>query len=171
MNWTIDTDHSEVTFKIKHMMISNVTGGFNDLQLTVESENANFATAKVNFVAKAASIDTRNQQRDDHLRSADFFDTDNFPDITFIAKGVNVSSGKLTGDLTIKNVTQQITLDIDFMGVNTDPWGNEKAGFEVEGKIKRTDFGLTWNTTLETGGVLVSDDVRISAEIQLIQQQ
>lgn len=167
MKWLVDKVHSEIDFRVRHMMISNVKGTFKDIDLVVETNDETFENTKVEFVARAASIDTRNEQRDEHLRSADFLDADNFPTVTFKAESVNIKDGELKGELTIRGVSKEINLKVDFAGVNTDPWGNKKAGFSVQGKISRSDFGLNWNTALETGGVLVSDEIRIEAEVQL----
>lgn len=167
MKWLVDKVHSEIDFRVRHMMISNVKGTFKNIDLAVETNDETFENTKVEFVARAASIDTRNEQRDEHLRSADFLDADNFPTVTFKAENVNIKDGELKGELTIRGVSKEINLKVDFAGVNTDPWGNKKAGFSVQGKISRSDFGLNWNTALETGGVLVSDEIRIEAEVQL----
>lgn len=167
MKWLVDKVHSEIDFRVRHMMISNVKGTFKDIDLTVESNDDTFENTKVEFVAKAASIDTRNEQRDEHLRSVDFLDAENFPTVTFKADDVNMIDGELKGELTIRGVSKEVSLKVDFAGVNIDPWGNKKAGFSVQGKISRSDFGLNWNTVLETGGVLVSDEIRIEAEVQL----
>lgn len=170
MKWNFDKAHSELVLKVKHMMISNVTGTFDEFDVALESEDESFKNANVNLVAQAASIQTRNAQRDEHLRSADFLETEKFPKITFISEGADLRSGKIKGELTIKDVSKEIELDVDFGGVNKDPWGNQKAGFSVEGKISRQDFGLTWNTVLESGGVMVSDIIRLSAELQFAQE-
>ncbi|PWT70495.1 MAG: hypothetical protein C5B59_20495 [Bacteroidetes bacterium] len=168
--WVLDTHHSELQFKIKHLMISNVTGSFNVINAAVESNDDNFAHASVSFTADASSIDTGNQQRDEHLKAADFFDTSHFPTIKFDAKDFDSSTGKINGDLTIRNVTKPASFEIEFNGVNKDPWGNEKAGFSLSGKINRKDWGLSWNAALETGGVMLSEDVKINAEVQLVKQ-
>jgi polyisoprenoid-binding protein YceI len=170
IKWTLDPAHSEVTFKVKHMMITNVTGLLTDYKVEAESESDDFTKAKVNFTGKLNSINTGNEQRDTHLRSADFFDVDKYSDMTFKSTSFEKDGRdfQLKGDLTIKGITRPITLDVEFGGVNKDPWGNTKAGFTVTGKLNRKDFGLNWNAALETGGVLVSDDVKIAAEIQLI---
>jgi len=170
IQWTLDPAHSEVTFKVKHMMITNVTGQLTDYAVAVVTADDNFSNAQVVFSGKLSSLTTGNEQRDAHLRSADFFDAENHQEIKFkstsFAKHGN--DYKLTGDLTIKGVTRPLTLDVDFAGIQKDPWGNTKAGFSISGKLNRKDFGLNWNAALETGGVLVGDDVRIASEIQLI---
>lgn len=167
-NWALDLAHSEVQFKIKHLMITNVTGSFASYDVKVEAEGNDFAKASINFSANVASISTANEQRDAHLKSADFFDAEKFATITFVA--TNYANDKLTGNLTIKEVTKSVTLDVDFGGISKDPWGNIKAGFSVSGKINRKDFGLGWNAPLEAGGVLVSEEVKINCEIQLVKQ-
>jgi polyisoprenoid-binding protein YceI len=168
--WTLDPTHSELQFKVKHLMITNVTGQFGGLSGEIESENEDFKNTKINFSADVNTINTSNEQRDAHLKSADFFDSASFPELKFSSTAFDASEGKVTGELTIKDVTKTITLDVEYSGTNTDPWGNLKAGFSIEGKINRTDFGLTWNAALETGGVLVSEDVKISAEVQFVKQ-
>jgi polyisoprenoid-binding protein YceI len=168
--WSIDPTHSELQFKVKHLMITNVTGQFSGLSGEIESENEDFKNTKITFSADVNTINTSNEQRDTHLKSADFFDGSSFPELKFTSTSFNASEGKVTGDLTIKDVTRPVTLDVEYSGTNTDPWGNLKAGFSIEGKINRTDFGLTWNAALETGGVLVSEDVKISAEVQFVKQ-
>ena len=169
-NWALDPTHSELQFKVKHLMITNVTGQFKSITANVISEDGNFKNAEINFSAKINSIDTANEQRDGHLKSGDFFDAEKFPEIKFVSKSYNASEGKVTGDLTIKDVTKAITLDAEFSGTNKDPWGNQKAGFSINGKINRTDFNLNWNAALETGGVLVSEEVKIAGEFQFVMQ-
>lgn len=171
IKWNLDPAHSEVTFKVKHMMITNVSGSFNDFSVEAETEGEDFTKSTVSFTTKATSVNTNSEQRDGHLRSPEFFDTEKFPEIKFKATSYEKVSGedyKLKGDLTIKDVTKNITLDVEYGGIQKDPWGNMKAGFTITGKINRKDFGLTWNAALETGGVMVSDDVKINCEIQLV---
>lgn len=169
-NWNLDPSHSEVTFKVKHMMITNVSGSFTDFNVTASSDGDDFSKANVNFSAKAASVNTGSAQRDGHLQSADFFDAEKYPEITFKSTSVEKDGDdyKLQGDLTIKDVTKNITLNAEHGGIGKDPYGNIKAGFTVTGKINRKDFGLTWNAALETGGVMVSEEVKINCEIQLV---
>lgn len=169
--WTIDTAHSEIHFKVKHLMISNVTGKFEKFEGTVETDGDNFLTAKINLTAESASVNTGSAQRDGHIKSADFFDTENFPQLKFASTLVEAGDDdnfKLHGNLTIKNVSKPVTLDVEFAGMQKDPWGNSKAGFTVSGKINRKDWQLTYNAVLEGGGVLVSDEVRINCEVQLL---
>lgn len=168
--WNLDNAHSEVQFKVKHLMITNVTGTLKTVEGAVDTEDENFAKAKVYFKADLSSIDTGNDQRDGHLKSPDFFDVEKFPELTFEADNFNASSGKVKGVLTIKGVSKPVELDVEYMGTNKDPWGNQKAGFSISGKINRTDWGLTWNANLETGGVLVSEDVKLIAEVQFLKQ-
>jgi polyisoprenoid-binding protein YceI len=171
--WVIDPAHSEIQFKVKHMMITTVTGSFKEFRSEVETKGEDFATAMVTFEADTTSIFTNAEQRDAHLRSADFFDADNFPVMSFVSsrlEKIDDESWQLNGDLTIRGVTNPVRLDVEFGGVGKDPWGNTKAGFSLNGKINRKDWGLNWNAALEAGGVLVSDDVRIYAEVQYAKQ-
>ena len=174
-NWVIDPMHSEIQFKIKHLMITNVTGSFGLFQASVQTENEDFMRAKVSFTADVDSISTGNEQRDSHLKSADFFDAASYPKIAFVATKFetvdNDGSYELYGDLTIKDKTKNVKLEVEFGGVVQDAYGNTKAGFSINGKINRKDFGLTWSAVTETGGVVVSDEVRIACEVQLIEQQ
>lgn len=172
-NWTIDPSHSEIGFKVKHMMFTNVSGKFNEFQATIENEDDRFETSEISFSAQVSSVDTSNIDRDNHLRSADFFDIDSFPTISFKSTGVtkvNEGQFEVAGDLTIKNVTQNINLEVEYSGLMKDPWGATKVGISLSGKINRKEFGLTWNTSLETGGVLVGEDVKLTAEVQLIKE-
>jgi polyisoprenoid-binding protein YceI len=174
IKWTIDPTHSEVTFKVKHLMISTVTGQFNKFNLEGETETNDFNTAKkIEFAADVDSIDTNNEQRDAHLKSADFFKAEEHPQIKFSGKRyeANGDEGKLYGDLTIAGTTKPVTLNVEFGGIVVDPYGQTKAGFTVTGKISRKEFGLTWNAVTEAGNVVISDDIKINAEIQLVKQQ
>ena len=173
-NWVIDPTHSEVQFKVKHLMITNVTGSFNLFNASIQTEDEDFMKAKVVFTAEAESITTGNEQRDTHLKSADFFEAAKYPQLRFVATNFetvdNDGSYELYGDLTIKDQTKNIKLDVEFGGVVLDAYGNTKAGFTINGKINRRDFDLTWSAVTEAGGVVVSDEVRIACEIQLIEQ-
>lgn len=172
--WIGDPVHSEIEFKIKHLMITTVTGRFNDYQITAETQDSDFTTAKINFIAEINSITTGNTDRDNHLKSAEFFDAATFPQLKFVGtqmKKIGEENYELNGDLTIRDVTQNIKLDAEFGGIVKDPYGQTKAGFTLTGKISRKEFGLTWNALTETGGMVVSDDVRLACEIQVIQQQ
>ncbi len=169
--WMLDPTHSELAFKVKHMMISNVKGEFKNFSVDVDNEDIFKSTVQV--AIDAVSINTNNSDRDNHLKSADFFDVDNHKELTFKSssfKKTNDSEYLLKGVLTIKGISKEVALDVEFGGISKDPWGNEKAGLSINGKINRKDWGLTWNSALETGGFLVSDEVRISAEIQFIKQ-
>jgi polyisoprenoid-binding protein YceI len=171
--YKIDPAHSEITFKVKHLMITNVTGSFTKFDATMESEAADFSDAKISFEADVDSITTHNEQRDGHLKSDDFFAADKFPKLSFVSKSFTKKSDdqyKLTGDLTIRDTTKTIDLDVELGGAVTDPYGQQKAGFEVNGKINRKDYGLTWGAVTEAGGVVVSDDVRLHLAVQMIKQ-
>lgn len=173
-NWAIDPMHSEVHFKVKHLMITTVTGSFNTFSAAVQAEDNDFTKAKVSFTADVDSISTGNKDRDNHLKSADFFDAANHPQIKFVTtKFENVDndgSYEVYGDLTIRGITKNVKLDVEFGGVIEDAYGNTKAGFTINGKIKRKEFGLHWDAVTEAGGVVVSDEVRIAVELQLIKQ-
>ena len=163
--WNLDPSHSEITFKVRHMMISNVKGEFKNFNVDLESEDENFKNVKANATIDTASISTNNTDRDNHLKSAEFFNAEAHPQITFETDSLN---DDITGNLTINGVTKPVKLDVDFGGINVDPWGQTKAGFSFEGKIKRSDFGLNWNAALEAGGVMVSDEVKIAGELQFV---
>jgi polyisoprenoid-binding protein YceI len=170
--WVIDPVHSEIAFKVKHLMITNIKGVFKEFEASIYTTGDDFMTAEVDFWMNPASVDTGSADRDAHLKSADFFDVENHKEITFTANTIekvdNDGSYELYGDLTIKGLTKRIKLDVEFGGVVKDPWGNEKAGFSINGKINRKDWELNWNTALEAGGFLVGDEVRISCEVQLL---
>jgi polyisoprenoid-binding protein YceI len=172
-NWTIDPSHSEIGFKVKHLMITNVKGVFNEFKGDVVASPFGFATALVNAVIVPGSINTGSPDRDKHLKSPDFFDVEKYNEITFSSgelKQVKDDQYLMTGELTMKGVTNKVTLNVEFNGLMKDPWGNEKAGFSLNGKINRKDWGLNWNAALETGGVLVGEEITIQAEIQLVKQ-
>jgi polyisoprenoid-binding protein YceI len=170
--WILDPSHSEVEFKVKHMMISNVSGKFTKFDASVETEGEDFMTAKVNFTAEVNSISTGADQRDEHLRGADFFEAGKYPQMTFTTtKYENVDndgSYEVYGDLTIHGVTKTVKLDAEFGGVIKDPWGNTRAGITVSGKINRKDFGLTWHGVTETGSLIVSEEVRIHVGLEFV---
>ena len=171
--WKIDPAHSEIQFKVKHLMITTVTGYFKKFDLNVETESDDFNTAnKIEFTADIDSIDTHNEQRDTHLKSADFFSGEEHAQLHFVGRKYEGSGddAKLTGDLTIRGVTKPITLNVEFGGIVVDPYGQTKAGFTVAGKISRKEYGLTWNAVTEAGSVVVSDEIKIHAEVQLIKQ-
>lgn len=165
--WAIDPTHSEVSFKVKHLVISTVTGYFREFEGSAESSSEDFQGANVKFSAKIDSIDTNQKDRDTHLKSDDFFNAEKYPHLKFEGK---ISGDKLKGDLTIRDKTKAVELDVDFGGVAGDPYGNTKAGFEIEGKISRKEFDLKWNAVTEAGSVVVSDQVKLLLSVQLIKQ-
>lgn len=174
VKWVIDPTHSEVQFKVKHLMITTVTGYFAKFNLEAETENEDFTTAKsIVFTADVSTINTNNADRDTHLKSADFFDVEKNKELVFKGKKYEHVSGdtyKLHGDLTIKGVSKPVTVNVDFGGIVVDPYGQTKAGFTITGKINRKDFGLTWSAVTEAGSVVVSDEIKLNCEIQLVKQ-
>ncbi|WP_088006122.1 YceI family protein [Indiicoccus explosivorum] len=165
----VDPSHSSIGFTVKHMMISKVRGSFESYEAEVETPEDSLKDGKIDFKIDVASISTGSEDRDNHLRSADFFDAENHPHITFRSTEIRDNGGdeyELTGDLTIKGVTRPVTFKTEYEGKGTNPWGQEVVGYSADGKINRKDFGLTWNQPLETGGVLVGEDIKISVEIQ-----
>ena len=169
--WTLDDTHTRLGFVTRHAMITKVRGSFNDFTGTVTVPESGISGAEAKVTINASSIDTRNADRDGHLKSNDFFDMENFPQITFTSTKIegNGSGGvDVTGDLTIKGTTKSITIPFEYEGTATDPFGNQRAGFEGTTTLKRSDFGLTWNATLETGGVLVSEKVTLEIEVSAI---
>jgi polyisoprenoid-binding protein YceI len=169
----IDATHSEITFKVKHLMITNVTGNFTKFDANMESEAADFTDAKISFEADVNSISTNNEQRDGHLKSDDFFSAEKFPTLSLnngTLKLVSGSDYKLVGDLTIRDITKQVEFDVEYGGTATDPYGQVKSGFEINGKISRKEFGLTWGAVTEAGNVMVSDDVKLALNVQMIKQ-
>jgi len=168
--WKLDPSHTIVEFSAKHLMITTVKGRFTDVEGTIQADDSDFRKSSVEATLSAASIDTRTEQRDNHLRSADFLHAENFPTIKFRSTRIEGDRGefKLTGDLTIKDVTRPITLDVSFEGQTKDPWGGERVGFSAKGKLDRRDFGLTWNQLLETGGAVVGNEIKIAIEVEAI---
>ncbi len=166
--WKIDPAHSEVNFKVRHMMISTVTGRFEKFDGKIEAEDDSFRNAQFTFSAEVASINTNNKDRDTHLRSDDFFGADDHAHLTF--KSESFDGERMIGDITIKGKTQQIELEVNYNGTVTDPYGQTKAGFEVEGQLSRKDFGLTWNAVTEAGSVVVADKIKLIASLQYIKQ-
>ena len=158
----IDQAHSEIGFKVKHLMISTVKGNFNTISGGVEENGSVSVSMNIN------SIDTGNVDRDNHLKSADFFNSEEFPTIDFAGK-MSEDMNTVTGEITIKGITKEVALDVDYNGMSVDPWGNTKHGWEISGSINRGDFGLTWNAPLETGGVLVSEEVKLNLDIQMME--
>lgn len=171
--WQIDPAHTDVGFAVKHMMISTVKGRFADVSGTITLDDDDLSKSSVEVEIKAASIDTRQPDRDAHLRSADFFDVEKYPTLTFKSRRVEpLDNGKfrVIGDLTIRDVTREVVLEASEEGRGKDPWGGERIGFSASTKIDRRDFGLTWNTALETGGVLVGNDIKITLEVEAVAQ-
>ena len=172
--WTVDPSHSNVEFAVKHLMISTVKGRFGDVKGTVQYNEANPAQSRVEIEIGIHSIDTRTEQRDQHLRSPDFFDVEKFPTMRFVSRRIEGDPNgefKLIGDLTIRDQTREIVLDAEFQGRNRDPWGGERMGFEAKGKLNRKDFGLHWNQALESGGWLVGEDLKLTIEVELLKQK
>ncbi|HRP32533.1 MAG TPA: YceI family protein [Agriterribacter sp.] len=171
IKWVSDPAHSEILFKVKHMMITNVKGEFNKFNITALTNGDDFNKGSVEVTIDAGSVFTNSADRDKHLRSVDFFDAENFKELKFKSTSITRLDDEnfvLKGLLNIKGIEKEISLDVEFGGINKDPWGNMKAGFTISGKINRKDWKLNWNAALETGGVLVSDEVRINAEIQFM---
>ncbi|MEP7128916.1 MAG: YceI family protein [Chitinophagales bacterium] len=169
VKWTLDTAHSQMQFKVRHMMLTTVTGEFKEFEVNAETEGIDFSTAKVSASANIASVTSGSEQRDTHLKSDDFFNAEKFPKLSFEGKSL-VHAGDdhwiLQGDLTIRDITKPVSFDVLYMGMIDDPWGNKKVGFEVNGKVKRKEFGLMWDVVTEAGGVVVSEDVRIHCNMQ-----
>ncbi|WP_291914306.1 YceI family protein [Chitinophaga sp. CB10] len=172
--WKIDPTHSDVQFKVKHLMITTVTGQFGAFDATMQTDGSDFSNAKITFEADVNSITTQNAQRDQHLLQSDFFEAEKYPKLKFVStevKKVDDENYKLIGDLTIRDNTRPVELKVEFGGEVVDPWGQTKAGFELSGKINRKDFGLTFHAVTETGGVMLSDEVKLLASVQMVKQQ
>jgi polyisoprenoid-binding protein YceI len=173
MSWQIDFAHSHIQFSVRHMMISKVRGRFERFGGTVELDQQNPANSRVEIQIEAASIDTKSNDRDNHLRSPDFFNADQYPYLTFKStrvEPIDETHGRLIGDLTIRDVTREVVLNVEYAGQVKSPWGTTNAGFSAETKINRKDWGLNWNVALETGGWLVSDEITINIELEVIEQ-
>lgn len=171
--YKIDPMHSEVTFKVKHLMITNVTGSFQQFDAAMEASAEDFSDAKISFEADINSISTGNEQRDTHLKSDDFFSAEQFPKLSFTSTSFTHKGGSdyvLNGDLTIKGNTKPVSLNVEFGGRMTDFYGQDKAGFEISGKINRSEFGLTWSAVTEAGGVVVSDEIKLNLAVQMVKQ-
>ncbi|MGH7459680.1 MAG: YceI family protein [Longimicrobiales bacterium] len=171
--WQIDPAHSEIGFSVKHMMVTTVRGRFQNFAARIELNEQDPAQSKISVEIDVASVDTREQQRDDHLRSADFFDVANHPTMTFVARNAERVSGdryRVVGDLTIRGVMREVVLDAEITGRGKDPWGGERLGVSATTRINRGDYGLKWNVALETGGILVAEEVKINLEVQLIRK-
>ena len=174
MAWQIDNAHSQVEFSVRHMMISNVRGRFETFTGTVEFDEKNPARSTVDVRIAAATINTRDPRRDGHLKSPDFFDAEKYPYVTFKSTRVEPTSentGKIVGDLTIRDVTREVVLDVYYSGLAKSPWGTMSAGFSAETRISRKDWDLNWNQALETGGVLVGDEIKIVIELEIVKQE
>lgn len=171
--WALDASHTNVSFAVKHLMIATVRGSFTDVTASVTMDGPDYSTAVITAEIEAASITTRNEQRDAHLKSPDFFDAETFPKLMFTSSNIAVKSADelvVTGDLTIRGTTKSVKLEVTLEGTGMDPWGGERTGFTASTKIKRSEFGLTWNQVLEAGGVAVGDDVRITIEGEVVRQ-
>jgi len=171
--YKIDVDHSDVMFKVKHLMISTATGIFKKFDATLEVNEEDLSDAQVTFEADIDSIDTKNEQRDAHLKSDDFFNAEQFPKMTFKSTSIQKSGSDeftLVGDLTIRDVTKPVELKVEYNGKTIDPWGMERMGFEVSGKINRKEFGLKWSAVTEAGGIVVADDVKLAMNVEMIKQ-
>jgi polyisoprenoid-binding protein YceI len=172
--WQLDSTHSELGFKIKHLMISNVSGVFKNFNVEATMDEKDFTTAKIKMTADMSSVSTNNEARDQHLRNSDFFEVDKFPELVFNSTRVDkVDDENFTvhGDLTLRGVTKPVQLNVEYSGATKDPWGGVRSGFIVNGKIKRSDWGVSFNGVLETGGVVLGEEVKINSEIQLVKQQ
>ncbi|MFM2360256.1 MAG: hypothetical protein RLY16_2249 [Bacteroidota bacterium] len=171
-NWAVDTAHSEIGFKIRHLMISNIRGTFKVFDASIYTTQNDFTTAQIDLWIDATSLNTGNEERDAHLKGPDFFDVVNFPQIFFVSNTISKPDkhGKheLWGDLTIKGIKKNIELCVYFGGLIDDPWGNQRAGFSVTGKINRKDWGLNWNTILEAGGLMVGDEIELNCDLELV---
>jgi polyisoprenoid-binding protein YceI len=169
--WSIDLAHSEIAFKVRHLMIAHVKGAFKIFDANIYTTEKDFTTAEIDVWIDAASITTGDAERDGHLKGADFFDVENHKQITFKANSIEQAGGEgmheMWGELTIKGISKHIKLQVQFGGMLNDPWGKERAGFTITGKINRSDWGLVWNSTIETGGLMVSDEIKISCEVEL----
>ncbi len=171
-NWAIDATHSGIDFTVRHMMFAKVRGSFNAFEAQVEADPQDLTTANIRVVIDASSVDTNNDDRDANLKSGDFFDTENHPKIVFQSTSIKKTGDDeyaVTGDVTLRGVTKSETFTVTYEGSGKDPWGNEKVGFSGSGAIKRSDYGLTWNAALETGGVLVGDEIKLNLEVQAVQ--
>lgn len=167
--YNVDQAHSNLGFQVKHMMISKVKGNFGSFTADIDANPEDLTGASIKFEIDVASVNSNNEDRDNHLKSAEFFDAEQFPKMTFVATNIKSNGGgeyEITGDFTIKDVTKSVTFEAEYGGKGTNPWGQEVVGFEAETKINRKDFGLTWNAALETGGVLVGDDIKINIELE-----
>jgi len=173
MSWQIDSAHSQIQFSVRHMMISNVRGRFENFTGVVEFNEQDLTQSKVDVQIEAASVNTREAQRDGHLKSPDFFNADKYPYLTFKSRRIektDATHGRVVGDLTIRDVTKEVVLNVEYAGQAKSPWGTTSAGFSATTKINRKDWGLTWNQTLETGGVLVGDEISVNVDLEIVKQ-
>lgn len=171
--YKIDADHSDVMFKVKHLMISTATGVFKKYDATLQIDEEDFTNAKVTFEADIDSVDTKNEQRDTHLKSDDFFNAEQFPKMTFQSTKIEKTGDdeyRVTGDLTIRDITKPVELKVEYNGSTKDPWGQERMGFEVTGKINRKEYGLKWSAVTEAGGLVVADDVKLAMNVEMVKQ-
>jgi polyisoprenoid-binding protein YceI len=172
IKWSIDQSHSEITFKVRHLMIAHVKGAFKTFDASIYTTEKDFTTAQIDLWVDTASLTTGDEKRDEHLKAADFFDVQKHKEISFTSSTIGAADAsgnhELWGELTMVGITKNVKLDVEFGGIITDPWGNEKAGFTVIGKFKRSDWELTWNTAIEAGGFMIGDEISISCEIELI---
>jgi polyisoprenoid-binding protein YceI len=171
--WSIDPAHSEITFKVRHLVVTTLTGKFENFEATLESAHDDFSEATIGFSADIKSINTGNADRDGHLKSDDFFNAESYPKLTFSSSSftkISDNNYKLIGDLTIRDITKKIELAVEYGGTMVDPWGNTKTGFEINGKISRSEYGLKWNAMTEAGGAVVSDEVKLHLNLQMIKQ-
>jgi polyisoprenoid-binding protein YceI len=171
--YKIDVDHSDIMFKVKHLMISTVTGIFKKFDATLQVNEEDLSDAKVSFEADVDSIDTKNEQRDGHLKSDDFFNAEQFPKMTFKSTSIEKGSDdeyKLVGDLTLRDITKPVELKVEYNGTTKDPWGYERKGFEISGKINRKEYGLNWSAVTEAGGLVVADDVKLAMNVEMVKQ-
>ena len=172
--WDFDKSHSKIGFSVTHLVITDVEGNFKEFEGSITTSGDDFENAKIEFSANVASINTENEKRDEHLRSDDLFEAEKFPQLTFKSKSfskVDDKNYKLVGDLTIRDVTKEVELNVVYNGTVEDPWGNTKSGFSLEGEINRFDYNLKWNKTIEAGGLVVGEDVTILAKLQLVKQK
>ena len=172
-NWAIDPTHSEIGFKVKHMMFTNVSGKFTNFNAEIETSDDDFSTANINFEAAIDSVSTGNADRDGHLLSPDFFDAAQYPKLHFKGtslKKIDEGDYELEGDLSMHGETKPVKLAVEYGGLMKDPWGNIKAGFSINGKINRKEWGLAYNAVLDNGGILLSEDVKLNIELQLVKQ-
>ena len=172
--WNFDKAHTTIGFNVSHMVITSVDGKFKDFDGTVTTDGDNWESAKINFTAKINSISTDNENRDNHLKSDDFFAAEKYPNLTFVGKSmkkVGDNKFELTGDLTMRGITKEVTLNVKHNGTITDPWGNVRAGFTIDGTINRFDYGLKWDKTLDTGGLVVGNEVEFNINVELLEQK